>query len=212
MVRVEPNEVARLLQDVARRWPHCDVAPDAGDAWMVDVAELAEAEVRAAIRSWARSGRAEARFAPTSGWVAGECARRRAAPAPSFDELQRWLSRHCWLLPHEDVGGGDLADTVAALEAAGAHEAVLRFVVAHGVFGVRRMPDPSVQALDVGQLADRRDRAREYRDRVLVDWREDPRPGVALERARAARELERGAAARGLRRPSLALVPRVVPS
>jgi hypothetical protein len=59
----------------------------------------------------------------------------------------------------------------------------LRLVAAHGVYAVRFAPDPALQPLDANQKADRRDLARDYRGGILADWKADPTPGRALERA-----------------------------
>jgi hypothetical protein len=67
--------------------------------------------------------------------------------------------------------------------AGGAHEAACRFVQSIGLGALCKLPDGTLQGLDVGQEADRRDMSRHYRDAVLPDWSRDPRPGVALERA-----------------------------
>lgn len=201
-----PGEVARLLEHVSKRWPHAQLDTDAGDVWLEDLADVPAEEAQAAVRRWARAGE---RFPPPSGWVRSDVERAAQAPAPSFDDLQATLSR---LLPRCSPYSptmtytvADTAETVARLAEAGAHEAVLRFVAAHGVQAVKRMPDPTWQPLDRNQQADRRDMARDYRDRVLTAWAADPRPGLALEQARrSAGLLESGSEPAGLRRTNAA--------
>jgi hypothetical protein len=199
-----PAEVAKLLGQVARRWPHAQLPPETGDVWLEDLADVPGPEAHAAVVQWARGGE---RFPPTSGQVRSLVEQAAQLPPPSFDEVQAVLSRNASCLPYSPDGQHGPEDTAVAVErlaARGVHEAVLRFVAAHGLFAVRMMPDPRLAALDPNQSADRRDKARDYRDRVLPDWKADPRPGVALERCRVAAGLEAGTASAGLRRTNAA--------
>jgi hypothetical protein len=139
----------------------------------------------AAVTRFAKAGE---RFPPTSGWVCSEVARRSQAAAPSFDDAQRWIARNIRLIPYDASTPEETAAAIERMALAGAHEAVLRWVQAVGVYAVRMTPDPALMALDIGQQADRRDRARHYLGVIVPEWRDDPRPGLALERARAALE------------------------
>jgi hypothetical protein len=179
------SEITALIGYVNQRWPHAPLDANAFPVWVEDLASLPTEECGAAVRSYARAGE---RFPPTSGWVCSEVARRSQAAAPSFDDAQRWVARNIRLIPYDASTPEDTADAIERMARAGAHEAVLRWVQAVGVYAVRMTPDPALMALDIGQQADRRDRARHYLGVVLPEWRADPRPGLALERARAAVE------------------------
>lgn len=190
------NDVLDVLSVVAIKWPNSNLGERQAAAanWLDALGAFDRDDVAAAVKRLAAAGR---EFAPTADQVAQEVQLALQGPPPSFDEVQAFLSRHIRCLPYGQANTP--SDTVTAIEQladAGAHEAVLRFVVAHGVYAARMMPDPTLQALDPNQLADRRDRARDYTHRVLADWRRDPRPGVAL--AQAIRQLEPGRA--GLRK------------
>jgi hypothetical protein len=182
---VTPSEVSRLLGLVARRWPHAPLPPESGDVWLEDLAAVPAEEAVAAVTRFAKAGE---RFPPTSGWVCSEVARRSQAAAPSFDDAQRWIARNIRLIPYDASTPEETAAAIERMALAGAHEAVLRWVQAVGVYAVRMTPDPALMALDIGQQADRRDRARHYLGVIVPEWRDDPRPGLALERARAALE------------------------
>lgn len=179
-----PSEIARLLQTVEKRWPHAALPLGSGDVWLEDLSDVPAEEAHAAVVAFARAGE---RFPPTSGWVRSEIDRRAQAPAPSFDEAQRWVGRHIARIGLVDPRGPE--DTATAIERfamLGAHEVVLRWVQAVGIYSARMAPDGSLHALDFGQSADRRDAARHYDRQVVPDWRAEPRPGLALERARLA--------------------------
>lgn len=177
-------ELARLLDRVQQRWASVRIDTGAADAWAEDLAGAPFEAALGQVVAYAREGH---EFAPTSGEIRRRLVVLAQATPPGFDELQAFLSRHVRSLPYGQTNSP--ADTVEALERlaeAGAHEALLRFVAAHGVYAVRMMPDPSLEGLDMNQQADRRDKARDYQRRVLPEWQRDPRPGLALERARAA--------------------------
>jgi hypothetical protein len=72
------------------------------------------------------------------------------------------VARNIRLIPYDASTPEDTADAIERMALAGAHEAVLRWVQAVGVYAVRMTPDPALMALDIGQQADRRDRARHY--------------------------------------------------
>jgi hypothetical protein len=117
-----PAETGRLLGHIARRWPHAPLPIDSGDVWLADLAEIPAAEALAAVTRWARAGE---QFPPTSGWVRSDVDRQAQTAAPSFDELQAFLSRHASLLPYgERNRPEDTPHAVARLAVAGAHEAV----------------------------------------------------------------------------------------
>jgi hypothetical protein len=182
------DEVLDLLSILRGWWPHSDI--DQGDPvatarlWLARLASYACEDVERVVKRLSDAGR---EHAPTVGVVVNALELDRQGDPPSFDELQAWLSRHVRLLPYGEANTpADTTRAVQRLAAAGAHEALLRFVAAHGVYAVRMMPDASVEALDPGRSADRRDMARDYRARVVADWRADPRPGRAVERARRA--------------------------
>jgi hypothetical protein len=185
-----PSEIARLLQVVEKRWPHALLPLGSADVWLEDLRDMPAEEALAAVTRFARAGE---RFPPTSGIVRSEIERASQAPAPSLDDAQRLLSRlagRC--IPYGASSPEDTVEAIEKLAAAGVHECVLRWVQAVGVYAVRMMPDPELQPLDMNQMADRRDRVRDYDRRVVPEWRADPRPGVALERARQAAELGDG--------------------
>lgn len=182
-----PAETARLLQHIGRRWPHAEIPPDSGDVWHADLAAVPADRAAAAAESWALKG---SPFPPTSGWVLAESTRADQSPAPGAADAQRLLSRllaSC--APHDSVTPASTAVAIVRLAERGVHEAVLRWVQAVGISAIRFMPDAAMHGLDPNQLADRRDRHRHYERTVLEDWRNDPRPGVALERACRAAEL-----------------------
>lgn len=179
-----PSELARLIEHVEKRWPHAPLPLGAGDVWLEDLAEVPFAEAKAAVTAYARAGE---RFPPTSGYVLSAVVKAAQQPPPSIDDATRQLARliaSC--APYDARGPEDTATTIAALAERGVHEVVLRFVAEQGVYAVRMMPDADEFALDPNQLADRRDKARHYRDVTVKGWQQDPRPGLALERARAA--------------------------
>lgn len=175
------DEVCETLAVVALKWPHSRIgARDETIAgWLDELGPFDRASVEAAVRRLA--GR---EHAPTAGVVAAECRRGMQGDAPSFDELQAFVARHSRLLPYESGDRvGQTAQAVAALEAAGAHEAVLRFVAGQGAYTVRFIPDGSWESLSEGRAADRRDAARHYRDVTVRGWHANPRAGLAVERA-----------------------------
>jgi hypothetical protein len=183
-------EITQLIGYVNQRWPHAALDADAFPVWLEDLADMPTEECGAAVRRWARAGE---RFPPTSGFIRSEVIRRAQAPAPSLDDAQRLLARlagRC--IPYGASSPEDTVEAIEKLAAAGVHECVLRWVQAVGVYAVRMMPDPELQPLDMNQMADRRDRVRDYDRRIVPEWRADPRPGVALERARQAAELGDG--------------------
>jgi hypothetical protein len=177
------TEITALIGYVNQRWPHAALDADAFPVWREDLADMPTEEVGAAVRAWARAGE---RFPPTSGWVRSEVERRAQTGPPSFDEAQQWVARHIGLIPYGDDSREALALALERMAGAGAHEAVLRWVQSVGLYAVRMTPDPSLYPLDIGQQADRRDRSRDYAGRVLAEWRADPRPGLAVARAREA--------------------------
>ena len=182
------EEVADLLEVADKLWSHSNLVT--GDleqtikTWHAVLEPLPASVVQDALVDMARTGR---EHAPGPG-VVFATARLRSGPAPlSFDDMQKWLSRHMSFLPY--VHEGDAHDTTLAIEILdrhGAHEATLRFVVQHGIEAIRRMPDPTLHPLDPGQQADRRDYARWYRQRTVPEWESDPTPGLALARSQAA--------------------------
>jgi hypothetical protein len=186
---VTPAEVARLLAMVEKRWPHAPLPLGSGDVWLEDLADVPAEEVRAAVTDYARAGE---RFPPTSGYVRSEVLRRAQVAPPSFDDAQRIVARlAASCIPYDASGPEDTATTIERMAARGVHEAVLRWVQMVGVYAIRHTPDPELQPLDIGQMADRRDRARHFDREVLPAWREDPRPGLSLARAREALEAPR---------------------
>lgn len=181
-------ETARLLEHVAQRWPHAQIPVKSGDVWQQDLTEIPAEAAHAAVRSWALAGH---QFPPTSGWIVAQVERAAQLPAPSAEDAQHDLARliaRC--APHNARTPHDTAVTVRRLAEHGVHEAVLRWVQAVGVAAIRTMPDPAMHALDPNRLADRRDRQRHYERTVIEDWRQDPRPGLALERAERVAELQ----------------------
>jgi hypothetical protein len=76
---------------VALKWPHSTLGDptEAVAGWLDELAPFDRDQAEAAVRRLA--GR---EFAPTVGLVAQEIRRAAQGPAPSFDELQQWLSRH----------------------------------------------------------------------------------------------------------------------
>lgn len=184
------DEVLDLLTAVRGWWPQSDV--DGGDPgataalWHAELREVDAGEALAAARRLRDSGRA---FAPVLGELIAAVGAARQGDPPGFDDVQAFIARHASALPYSPTLTHGPADTVTAIEvlaARGAHEAVLRFVAAQGLRAVKRLPDPSLQPLDRNQLADRRDAAREYAQRVVPEWRADPARGRALERAERA--------------------------
>jgi hypothetical protein len=181
------DEVLDTLSMVRLWWPHSDV--DGGDpaaaarAWHAVLAPYAQDEVEMVLRRLLASGR---EHAPTVGVVVSEAERARQGDPPSFDDAQAFIARNARVLPYSASGHHSEADTVeaiSALAARGAHEVVLRLVASLGLAAVRRMPDPSMQPLDLNQRGQRRDLERAFRHEVVAGWREDPTPGLALARA-----------------------------
>jgi hypothetical protein len=181
------DEVLDTLSMVRLWWPHSDV--DGGDpaaaarAWHAVLEPYHRDDVEATLRRLLASGR---EHAPTVGVVVSEVERARQGDPPSFDEAQAFIARNVRALPYSPTGHHSQSDTVeaiAALAERGAHEVVLRLVASLGLYAIRHMPDPTLQPLDLNQRATRRDHEREYRHRVVSDWREDPTPGLALARA-----------------------------
>jgi hypothetical protein len=178
-------EIADIVTMVKLWWPHSTVGMDAAsliEAWHAALADYDRGEIEVAVRHELRTGR---EHAPAVGVIAHRIELGRQGPAPSGEDAQRWLARHARLLPYRPVGQS-AEDTVEALEqlaAAGAHEAVLRFVASHGCYAIRNMPDPERFSLDANQVANRRDMLRDYQQRVVPDWEADPTPGMALMRA-----------------------------
>lgn len=199
------DDVIDALSFVVVKWPNAKLPSreEAIAGWLDELAELDSSEVSAALRRMSNR-----EFAPNAGQVAQEAHLARQGTPLSFDELQALLSRHVRLLPYGQRNTpADTALAVAALQDAGAHEALLRFVQQHGLYAVRMMPDPAEHALDPNQLADRRDMSRSYRDTTLPGWQRDPRHGQALERAAERAGLDAGELlelAAGARRERLA--------
>jgi hypothetical protein len=176
------DETLDLLSGVRMLWPHSELGEpeEAAAMWHAKLAPFDLADAEGAIQRLADAGR---EHAPLPGVVVHALELDRQGDAPSFEDMQLWLSRHSGLLPYgQSNTPQDTAVAVARLAQAGAHEAVLRFVAAQGVFAVRMMPDPALHGLGLNENADRRDLARDYRGRVLPQWRDDPAPGRALER------------------------------
>lgn len=182
------DEVADVLSVVAIKWPHSNLGAPAAAAslWLAELRSFELADVEAAV---GRLGDRE--HAPTAGIVAAEVRAGLQGSPPSFEELgdavMRALPAPVFLreLYHSD-GQYTVADTaraVALLQAAGAHEALLRHVQELGLRAVLTTPHGDREPLDPNQQADRRDMARRYRDATLPGWKRDPRPGLALERA-----------------------------
>jgi hypothetical protein len=129
--------------------------------------------------------------APLVGVVANVLERERQGEPPSFtdafDVMWRALPVRVFLRTLYEPAGRyspeATARAVALMQAGGAHEAVLRLVQSQGLRAIVTVPHDEAGELDPNQSADHRDMARHYRDQVLTGWREDPRPGVALERA-----------------------------
>lgn len=193
------RETANVVSMVRLSWPHStlgDSPTEIHATWHDELRDLTSTAVELAVQRLRRSGR---EHAPPIGVIV-QTARLLAAGDPiGFDDMQRLLDRHSRCLPYRPQGQHP-GDTIVALErlaAAGVPEIALRFVQQEGVFAVRFMPDPASYALDANQLADRRDKARAYRDRTIPDWRSDPSPGLALRRAQAALNVPSGD--RGLR-------------
>lgn len=181
---MQRSEIVGLIGYVNQRWPHAPLEEASLPVWIEDLSDVPAEEAHAAVVGFARAGE---RFPPTSGWVRSEVDRRAQAPAPSFDEAQRWLSRHIARVGLVDPRGPeDTATAIERLAMLGAHEVVLRWVQAVGIYAARMAPDGSLHGLDAGQSADRRDVARHYDRQVVSDWRSEPRAGLALERARVA--------------------------
>jgi hypothetical protein len=178
------DETANVLAMIRLHWPASRLGDDPHEVlvgWHRELGTFDASVVEAAVMQLARSGR---EFAPPLGVVVHHAARSLAGAAPSGEDGQLWLGRHRSLLPYGETNTPE--DTVTAIErltAAGAHEALLRWVQRAGVYAVRMMPDPTRYALDANQQADRRDMLRQYQQNVLPDWETDPRAGVALERA-----------------------------
>jgi hypothetical protein len=187
---VTPSEIARLLQVVEKRWPHAPLPLGSADMWLEDLRDMPAEEALAAVTRYARQGE---RFPPTSGTVRSEIERAAQAPVPSFDDAARSFERALSGFRVVDARGP--ADTALAIEhlaRKGVHEVVLRWVQAVGIYQARMTPDPSMHGLDPGHAADRRDLSRDFERRIVPEWRADPRPGIALERARAAAEIGGG--------------------
>lgn len=188
------EDVIEILAVVGAMWPHSKIGdPEtAVGVWHGMLAEVPRGDVEAAIKDLAGDGR---EHAPPVGVVVQAVALRRQGPPPSAEDAHRWLSRQMgkrvaalpnrpWVVP-QGVGPDATATAIAHLAGQpGVHEAVLRWVAAEGVESIRlRLPDPELVTLDPNQLADRRDKLRGYEQRVVPEWRRDPTPGRALERA-----------------------------
>ena len=182
------EEVSDLLEVVDKLWPHSNIVGGNLDltikVWHMVMKEAPADAVQEALMAEVAKGE---KFAPPPGVLYAQALRVRAGEPPSFEDMQAFLARHTRCLPYGPFNTPeDTVKAIGALSEAGAHEAILRFVASQGVYAIRMMPDPTLQPLDVGQQADRRDKAREYRQRTLEDWRADPTPGVALVRAQSA--------------------------
>lgn len=189
-----PEQTADVLSMVRLWWPHSDV--DSGDvdgtakAWHAALERYGREEVEQAVRRLLASGR---EHAPGVGVIVARIEHERQGEPPSFDEAQSFIARHISALPYSSSGYQAPSETVEAivrLAERGAHEVVLRLVAALGIYAVRMMPDASLQPLDLNQRAVRRDRERDYRERIVAEWRSSPVRGLALARAerKAARE------------------------
>lgn len=194
------DEIGDLLEVVDKIWPHSNVV--GGDikltvrVWHMVLKDVPAEVAQEALMAQVAAGE---KHAPSVAVLLHAARAGQVPDAPSFEEAQDFLARHTSCLPYGPSNTSE--DTVTAIEklaAAGAHEAILRFVQGQGVWAIRMMPDPSIQPLDMNQQADRRDKARDYRSRTLGDWRADPTPGLAL--ARAQRAVESGV--RQLQRPA----------
>jgi hypothetical protein len=181
-------EIVALLGYINQRWPHAALDSDALPIWLEDLAELPTESCGAAVRRWAKAGE---KFPPTSGWVFSEVERQSQTAAPGFDaisaEIARTLTRalaHELYRPTGAFTPDDAAEAVRIMAEAGVHEAVLRFVQEQGLREAWLVPHGEQFPLDMSQQARRRDAMRHYRDVTLPGWQRDPRPGVALERAR----------------------------
>lgn len=183
-------QVAELVGYINLRWPQMPIDEKAVPIWIEDLEPLPVEECGSAVKRYALSGE---RFPPTSGWVHSEVIRQSQAQPPGFDDvgtvLMRTLGRALAGELYRPDGHYSQEDTARAIQVMadnGAHEAVLRLVAEKGLRAVVMTPDGSMHALDSNQKADRRDMARHYRDVTVKGWQDDPRPGVALERAREA--------------------------
>jgi hypothetical protein len=181
---VTRQEAAAVVAMLKLWWPHSDLTASGisatVDGWHEALGSFGAEEVERALRQLRDTGR---EHAPPLGVVVAAVRRAQQPPPPSFDDVQAYLSRNVSLLPY---GGDDrnTASAVEALTAAGAHEAVCRWVAEVGLYTARMTPDGSLYPLDPGQSADRRDKARSYERRTIPDWEADPTPGLALQRVR----------------------------
>lgn len=176
-----PAEIARLLAEIARRWHDKPLPEAAANTYLADMPDLPAAEALAAIEAYAATGN---QWPPKSAWVRAEALRALQGPPPPFDELLAFVAKQAILLPYGETNTPEhTAEAIATLEACGAHEALLRFVAARGVYAVQKAPDPTLWPLDQSMQASRRDLARAYEQIVIPAWEGDPEPGQALNRA-----------------------------
>lgn len=181
-------EVVALIGYINQRWPHAPLEASAIPVWLEDLSPLPTEECGASVARWAKSGE---RFPPTSGWVCSDVERTAQSPVPAFDDIgqikMRALGRALageLYSPNSRWSPQDTARAIEVMAAAGVHESVLRFAQEKGLRAFVLMPEGDMHALDVSQQADRRDMARHYRDVTVPGWQRDPRPGLALSRAR----------------------------
>lgn len=178
------QETGAVVAVVRMLWPHSKLGNSSDEVvgiWHDLLGRFDRRIVEVTIRQLAESGREQA---PPPGVVVSAVRQREALPAPSFDDMQAFLSQHARCFPYHEKGERALVAALESLAAHGSHEAVLRFVLDKGTATVRNMPDPSWEDLDAGALADRRDLVRFYENVTLAGWRRDPTAGRALERAR----------------------------
>lgn len=173
-------DLAGIIAYCNQRWPHRPVGADSLPIWREDLGDVSVEEAHAAIRDMARAGR---EFPPTSGQILSHIRRANQAPPPSFEDMQRILAKNMHHLS-DGVNDRPIEEALQRLMNAGVHEAVCLFVAQQGIFAVRMMPDNSMHSLDPGLMADRRDKARQYEQRTIPAWEQDPTPGLALSQVR----------------------------
>jgi hypothetical protein len=194
------QEIGQVLAAVKLSWPHSSLGDDlelAIATWHRVLGGYRLGEIFATVDRLAISGRDHA---PAPGVVVNAIERERQGEPPSFedayDAMWRALPQRVFLRTvHEPTGRyapEATARAVALMQAGGAHEAVLRLVQDRGLRAIVTLPHGDDHALDANQAADHRDMARHYRDQVVVGWRENPKPGLALERACRTAQLDAG--------------------
>lgn len=195
------DEALDCLSMVRLWWPNADI--DGGDpkktaaTWLQALQRYDASEVEATLVRERDSGRD---WPPKAGGVVNAVERERQGEAPSFEDaceaMWRALPQRVFLRTLYDPEGRyspeSTARAVALMQAGGAHEAVLRLVQDRGLRAIVTLPHGDRHPLDRNQAADHRDMARHYRDSTVQGWRENPRPGLALERACRTVELDAG--------------------